>query len=159
MRTVTPGALQAMFAQETAAIFCGAVVVSHPDLPDPAYFVANTQNIQFLGDTYLAVPFDLILSPDNEASPPQAKLIMDNVDRALVSAVRALQEPPSIDLSVLRIDENNSITREMGPMPFSLLSVNADGQRMELTLGYSFDLLNEPSMRHRFTPQTSPGLF
>lgn len=148
-----------MFAQETAAIFCGAVVVDHPDLPTPAYFVANTQNIQFLGDTYLAVPFDLILSPDNEASPPQAKLIMDNVDRQLVSAVRALREPPSMQLSVLRIDAANSITREFGPMPFSVTSVSADAQRMELTLGYNFDLLNEPSMKLRFTPQAAPGLF
>lgn len=159
MRTVSAGALQAMLSESTAAVFCGAVVVSHPELPAPVYLVANTQAVQHAGDTYQAVPFQLILSPDNESSPPQARIILDNVDRMLVSAVRALQDPPAIDLSVFRIDQNNLVTRELGPMPFHVLHVTADAQRMELTLGYNFDLLNEPAMRYRFTPSLAPGLF
>jgi hypothetical protein len=159
MRSVTPGALQSMFAQETAAVFCGAIVVEHQDLPSPMFFVSNSQNVAFNGDTYLAVPFQLILSPDTEASPPQAKVILDNVERQLVSAVRALQEPPSMELSVFRIDAANLVTRELGPMPFHVLSVTADAQTMEFTLGYNFDLLNEPAMKLRFTPQLAPGLF
>jgi len=158
-RTISAAGLQSLFAQETACAWIPAVTVTHADLPATLRFAANTQNLVYGGNTYLACPFELYLAADTEESVSQAKIKIDNVSRDIVQAVRSTDSSPTVTLEVFRVDSSGVVTREYGPNALSLLSVQADALVVEGTLGYEADWLNEAAVHDRFVPSLAPGLF
>lgn len=163
MRNVSLQGLQSLLAEETASVWCfGVSFHPSPDDPvqyDPSYFVANTQNITFSGQEYIALPFEVTLAADNEESPPQAKLRIDNVSRELSEAVRRTSYAPLVYIRVFRIDAGGEIHLELGPSKFTLLAATVNALTVEGTLGYSNDFLNEPASHSKFTPSIAPALF
>jgi hypothetical protein len=163
MRNVSLQGLQSLVAEETASVWVFAISI-HPNDDDPNqyepnYFVANTQDVTFANQMYLALPFELSLAADNEESAPQARLKIDNVSRLLSEAVRQTNFAPTIYVRLFRIDENNVVHLELGPSRFNLLSASVNAQTVEGVLGYSNDFLNEPASHAKFTPSVAPALF
>jgi hypothetical protein len=158
-RTISASGLQSLFAQETESVWLPAVTVAHTDLPATLRFVANTQDIVYGGNTYLACPFELTIAPDNEESVPQARIRIDNVSQDITVAVRSTDTSPTITLEIFRVDSGGVVTREYGPHSYDLLTVNADALVVEGVVGYEHDFLNEQATADRFVPSLAPGLF
>lgn len=159
MRTVTLQGLQSMFAETSGAAWLPAATITHEDLPDTIRVVANTEPITYAGNEYLGCPFELYLAADTEQSVTQAKIKIDNVSNDISMAIRAPSTSPSIDLEIFRVDPNGTVTREVGPDHYLLLSAKVDAAVAEGTLGFEADFLNEPATCDRFTPSVAPGLF
>lgn len=159
MRNISPAGLQALLASESDSLILPAITIQHPSLPADIRLVADTQDQTLEGFVYLGCPFRLYLATDNEDTAPTARIAVDNVDRQLVSAIRSATTNPDCLLEVWRVPPTGTAVREAGPMRFTLMSVTVDAQKIEGTLGYKTDVLNEPATNDRFTPQLAPGLF
>jgi hypothetical protein len=161
MRSLTLEGVQSLFAQDTASVWLPALTFAPPEgeAGDVLRVVSNMVDIEYEGNTYVACPFELSLANDSEEAAPQVQVRVDNVSQDLTRAVREASGSPIVVLEVFRVNPAGTVTREMGPAEFSLLSVTVDTLLVEGSLGYQTDVLNEPAVVHRFTPNVAPGLF
>lgn len=158
MRAITLSGLQSLMAQETDHSWHCAISISGPGMAT-VRAIQNTVDVVYGAFTYLACPFELTLAQDSEDSVPQATIRVDNVSRDLITAIRTAEYSPDVDLEIFRIDAAGAVTREVGPMRFSLLSTKADAMVIEGALGYLTDFLNESATKDRFVPSIARALF
>jgi len=156
-RTVSSIAKAAVFAQQTGEAFLMLIALTHPDLPTPIRVTSDGVQTVSGGETYLPCPFNITLPSETDESPPEIRLVIDNVDRSLVQSIRALGgDPLGVRLEVVLASTPNVI--EAGPFDFSMRDVQYDAAAIEGTLKYD-DFLNEPYPGDRFTPSTARSLF
>ncbi len=158
MRNLSLAGLQSLMAQETEHSWHCAISISGPSMLT-VRAIQNTVDVVYGAFTYLACPFELVLAQDSEEQVPQATIRVDNVSRDLIAAIRSAEYSPDVDLEIFRIDAAGTVTREIGPMRFSLLQAKADALVIEGTLGYLTDFLNESATKDRFVPTIARALF
>lgn len=153
---VSVAARAAMFAQETGEAFLILLRIDHPDFGAPIRVVNNTVNVTHDGDEFIGYPFDLILPDSEEDREVAARLTIDNVSREIAQAVRAAEDPPTADISVVRAAAPDDI--EVALPTFTLRNVNWDALTLsgDLVLG---DITTEPYPAHFFDPGRFPALF
>lgn len=156
MRNLSLPALQATFAQETGEVFLMCLTISGAGLAQPIRLVNDMQDLNRAAGLFQAFPFELALPQDLEDQLPQVRLSVDNVDRQIVRAVRALTAPPTVTLEVVLASSPDTV--EAGPFAMTLRLADYDAGTVSGMLGYE-DMLNEPFPKDTFTPNNSPGLF
>lgn len=155
-RTVSSVFRSAAFAQQTDQIYLILVVINHASLAQPIRVVNNFSNITSNGNEYIGCPFDLELPGDSEEALPGASIIICNVDRQIVQAVRSVTGPPTITISVILASSPNTV--EAGPYSMILREANYDTMSVSGNI-VSEDVLNESYPGDSFTPGNFPGLF
>lgn len=157
-RYLTPAMLQAMLAEETEHVPLCLLKISHASLTDDIRIVANTENIIFESEEYEALMFELALPDDND-NVPVTKVRVDNVSQEIVLAVRAIQSPPDMQMTIVRVDEVGAVHKEIGPLTFRMNDAEWDALVVSASLGYEADYLNELAIKDHFDPTIFPGLF
>lgn len=155
MRTVSPTALQAMLAQETAEVFLVFLQISHSAF-GTLRLVHNTQSVTRADGTYDPYPMRILLPDQRSDQIPEVQIIVDNVDRMVLEKIRTLDGIPSVTMDVALASSPDTL--EAGPFNFSLLNVTYDALAITGKLGYEDDLLNQPVPSTIYTPTNSPGL-
>ncbi len=158
-RTISPEGLKAILAERTGDVICEAITIIHESLAEPVRLVSNTEPIEYGGHTYQPFPLRITLAPDVEDYMPVVQVVIDNIHRDLIANIRSWDSPPDVGLEVFRIDTDRKLTREIGADMFSLRSVVWDAHVIQAWLAYEYDVLNEPAVKDRFTPNIAPGLF
>lgn len=156
MSQASLNALHAMLSDSTDEVFLACVTLDHASMT-PIRVVNNTQNLTRAAGEFLAFPFEIELPADGEDAVVQVQLRIDNVDRQIVQALRALDSAPSVTLEVVLASSPDTV--EGGPFEFALKSADYNAIVVTGTLGYEDELLNEPYPGDTFTPTNSPGLF
>ena len=159
MRTLTLEALQAVFAQDTGEVFVFGIRVYHPDWLEDVYLVADSDDMEFEGNTYKAFTFTIPMLPQQESTIPTVTLKIDNITLELMEFLRSVESNIKVDLSLFRRSGNGDVSREIGAMVLSGAGFTANASTVSITLTMSVDYLNEPACKDRFTPTTAPGLF
>lgn len=158
-RDVSLDFIAAVNAQETDEAFIILVTIEHPDLPEPIYLNNSGANLVSRGHTFLALPFQPTLVEDSDDRPPQAKLIMDNLDRTLVVALReaaAGGDAPVVALEVVKASDPDLV--EAAFTDFEIREITYNTLTIEATLTLE-SLFQEPACGYSFTPTHFPGLF
>jgi len=139
------------------------ITMENVDLPEPLRLCNNGVSVlSNRGDpsgpsyTYLACPIQPTISDDSEDRPPQAKLVLDNIDRRLVAAVRAITSPLLATLELVRITNPNAVEARF--TDFQLKEVTYNALTIEGTLTLE-GLFSEPAIGFSYTPSYFPGLF
>jgi hypothetical protein len=132
------------------------VTVEHEELAELHHLTNAPTEIMSRDIPFLPMPMEITLSEDSEDRPPQAKLVMANVDRRLVAALRSTNQPCSIMLEVVRISDPNYV--EASFADFSMRDVQYDALTIEGTLSLE-GMFEEPAIDYCFTPSFAPGLF
>lgn len=101
MRTLSNPALAAMTAQETDAVFLCLVTITHADLEHPIRVVNNIENITSRGDTFVALPFAISLPEEGGETLGVARLVVDNIDQQIVTALRTIMSPPTVMIEII----------------------------------------------------------
>jgi hypothetical protein len=156
VRAVSTVLKAALFGPETGEAFLILLEISHPDLAAPIRAVNNTTDVTSGGNLYTATAFDIQLPDDTSEKPPQVTLSICNVDRSILIAIAEIITPPTVTISVIAASTPDVI--EVGPLTFTLLSVEYDALVIRGTLGFA-PILNEPFPADSFTPDLFPGLF
>lgn len=155
-RTLSTAALKAILAQQTGEAFLVFLRLDHPSLTQPIRVVNDGVDHVVDGLTWVGFPFEAAIPSESEDSLPTVKLVIDNVDRSIVQAVRQLTSPPTISIHVALASSPPTI--EAGPYEFTLRNVAYDALTVSGDLRFE-DVLNEPCPGDMMTPTTFPGLF
>jgi Domain of unknown function (DUF1833) len=153
---VSTAARQAMFAQETGEAFLILLTIDHPDFTAPIRVVNNTVNVTSGGQEYFAYPFDLTLPDSDHDKDIVAHLSIDNVSREITEAIRDADEPPTVEIAVIRAAAPDA--HEISLPTFTLRDVNWDALTISGELVLS-DITFEPYPAYVFDPNRFPGLF
>lgn len=105
---------------------------------------------------YLPFAFEIAPPDEREDAAIPVELRIDNVDRRIVSAIRAITTAPVVTMRVVLASQPE--VTEVGPYVFALRKLNYDAQAVVGTLELE-DMLREPIPGHSFTPTDFPGLF
>ena len=155
-RSVTNAFIAACNAQETGECFIVLVTIDHEGLIEPIRLNTSGENQVSRGETYLACPIQPALSQDSDDRPPQARLVMDNIDRTIVAAVREIATPPTVTLELVRASEMDAVEASFEGFEMREVSYNALTIEGTLTLE---GLFQEPAIAYTFSPSYFPGLF
>jgi hypothetical protein len=162
MRSLSAPARQAAFAQETGEAFVALLIIDHPTLDAPLRFVNNMEDVySTVGGVaepqqYFGCPFTVNLPEERDDQLPTVTLSIDNVDQAIVAAIRGLTGAPTLTLYIVLASSPNVI--EAGPFVFQLTRAQYTAETVSGQLSFP-DVLNEPFPWRAFTPNDWPGVF
>ena len=149
-----------MFAQETGEVFLILLVIDHPTLANPLRFVNNNVNVvandNGIPREFIAYPFDLILPDSDDDRDIIGHLTIDNVSREITETIRSIDEPPTVEVRVIRAAAPN--TSEVILPLFTLRDVTWDALAISGELVLS-DITTAPYPAYVFDPGRFPGLF
>jgi len=167
-RSVSVAARQAMYDQSTEEVFVILLQISNEDDPsNPIRTALDSQNLDSKitvddVDTY-STPvtfaggfFGIDLPEESGESVSSVRLTVDNVDRAIVTAIRNASEPPEVRMWVVLRSSPDIV--EAGPYFFILESADYDAQSVSGDLSFE-DITGRRYPKHEFTPYLVPGLF
>jgi hypothetical protein len=155
-RDVSAAFIAACNAAETSEGFYVLITIDADELPDSIRLNNSGTTFVSRGNTFYAFPIQVTLSDDSEDSPPQAKLIIDNIDRTMVAAMRSISTPCTVMLEVVKHSDLN--TPEAVLTDFQIREVTYNALTIEGTLSLEA-LFSEPAVAYDFTPTYFPGLF
>lgn len=138
-RKLSPLAISSALAQQTGSAWLFLVEIMHPDIPESIKWVNNTEPIISNGQEYEPYPFTLELAIDDEANLPEVRMLLDNVERALIALSRASEIAPEFIIRLVLSDTPDVVEIEV--VGLTLLDISYDAFQMTGTL-YADDLLN-----------------
>ena len=156
MRSLSSAAKAAIYAQETGEEFIILLTIDHTDLSAPIRVAGARTDVVSRGDTYLAFPFQIDLPQERDDEPPRVNLVIDNVDRQIVTAVRTMSSAPTVTMEVILASAPDTV--EAGSFEFTLKRVRYDRLVVSGEVSYE-DILDEQFPGGRFVPANFPALF
>lgn len=157
MRQVSPAALQAMFAQQTAEVFIPCLVIDHPSFAAPIRLAYDTAALVRAAGTYLPFAFEVTLPDQRDDQLPQVKITIDNTDLSVAQAIRSISGQPTVTLDVVLASQPDTI--EAGPFYFVLSDAQADANTITGTLAYEEDIFSQQVPGQTYLPTNSPGMY
>ncbi|MBR9764815.1 MAG: DUF1833 domain-containing protein [Rhodobacteraceae bacterium] len=166
-RTLPPAARQDLEAAQGEYAYLGFLTIRHSRLDAPLRLVSDHFRYVYDGDLYIGLPFEWTVVTDNDR-PPEARLVVQNVDRRIGRALRQLNERAQLSLVILSsgdFDLSQDPRQEIGTAAivyayahFELSGIEANvievSGRVEL-----YDPSSEPFPVVRATEDRCPGLF
>lgn len=162
MRSISPTALRAMLAQETAEVFLICLTITHESFGAPYYLVNDfnplIRTISSVSTAFQPFAFDVNLPNEQDDQLPQVTISIDNIDNEILRAIRTIGGTrPAIKLEVVTASLPDTV--EAGPFDFNILSINYSDASIQGTIGFQDDLLNTAFPADTYTPTNSKGLF
>lgn len=155
-RTLSLAATRSLTAPESAEIWLVLLTIEADGLAEPIRVVNDRLPLLSRGSEYVAYPFEIELPADDPESVPRVVLRIDNVDRAIVLALRAVAAPPSVTIEVVRRAAPDEV--EAGPFKMTLAEARYSAEAVEAELVFE-DVLNLAFPGGVYTPADYPGLF
>jgi Domain of unknown function (DUF1833) len=164
-RSLSLRALAALYAQETGEVVVYLATISHPALANPIrvssdYLPGGAPTVS-RGNSFAFYPFDAAFPTDRSDQPPKAKIIFDNIDRAVTAAIRSIpaaqlpNTPPSLLLEIVLASTPDVVEVSFD---FQMLTVEYDALTITAELGFEL-YLQESFPGDLFTPGNTPGVF
>jgi len=132
--------------------------IDHVNLSSPIYVAGNVENIIFGGHTYVGYDFKIALPVDDADSPPVMSITIENIDRAIVEAIRIINTPAAVTVTFIRYDPGGNHVVELAFPPFKGRSASYEAKNvtMDITLE---SFLAEPFPGGTFSPADFPSAF
>jgi hypothetical protein len=143
-------------ARETGEVFLFLLDLAHPSM-ETMHFVNDKVDLVVGLVTYTAFPFDVVLPDDREDEITRIQLAIDNIDLHVVEAVRSIDTPATVTLSLVRAAEPTVLLA--GPVNCSLRNVVVNELTVSGDLAPWEDMMNEPYPKDVFDPARFPALF
>lgn len=165
MRNVSTEFKAAVFSESTEEVFIALLTLSHPSFPDDIRLTsdpmevlptAGVRGVISRGLEYVFLPFMLTLPGQDDTGIARASIVIDNVDRQTLAAVRLADSAVKVGFEIVLSSDVD--VPEMVAADFVLEKIKYDALTVsgEITVE-NFDL--EPFPFQRFTPSNYPGIF
>jgi Domain of unknown function (DUF1833) len=152
---VTAAAQAAVNASSTDVAFWFLLTIT-PGGQEPIRFVNNREMVSSRGEIFQPYPFTVVLPTDDDQKVPSVRLVIDNVDRAIVEAIRGQSTPPAVKLEVVTSTYPDIVERTIDFL--YLRSVDYDALTITGTLE-ARGILNQRFPRESYTASLYPGIF
>ena len=120
------------------------------------YLVNNTVDITSRGNSYIAFPMKITMSPDDGQSARNARIVFDNVSLELIDEIRSVTTPIDVKIEAVLASDPDIVEIDIGELKLANISYNA--QSISASLVYD-DFLNTELTSESYTPTFYPGLF
>lgn len=154
--TTSASVRAALYAPSTDKVLVDLVTIEHEDLVTPIRVCTDAVSITSRGNVYQHLPIALAMPDDVESGQPRIPLILDNVSRDLVIALRGIQTPPVVTVETIVASAPDVV--ELGPMVYTAEEVEIGLYEVRLNLALEA-LQNEPYPAPIFSPVHFPLLF
>jgi hypothetical protein len=146
------------YVESTGDTVISLITIDHDTLGEPLRFARNSTAVVHSGETYEPFDFDIkIPQITGDGTFTQTKLIIDTVDQRMVTALRSVTTPLSIEHKFVLLSDSDAITH--GPFLYEVRGEQTyDAQRMELVLTFQ-PVLEEQCPWKRLSPSRAPGLY
>ena len=137
-RAVSAPFLSAAMAQETSEGLVILLTISHADIAVPIRVSSTLESFLSNGQTYIPNQFLVNMPTDDAETLDELELQVQNVVREIVAGVRIItpgSAPPQVVMRVVTVSQPDEV--EVGPLTFSLRSVQYTRQVVTGTLGYA----------------------
>lgn len=108
------------------------------------------------GDTYLPYPFAITLPPDDLDTMPLIELMIDNIDRSILTTLRGLTGPLDARIMIVLASDPDVVEVDLPDFILSQVTYNDKTIRGSISVNMFQD---EPFPGDSFMPNTFPGLF
>lgn len=103
-RTITRALRRQLDLQASGEAIIAMLTITHADLATPIRVAGDGAGYVFQGETYVGFPFKFALLTDEEAAP-RCQIEVQNVDRKIGDALRALTSPARLRLDLVAASE------------------------------------------------------
>lgn len=160
--------LRAAYAEDTGSVIILLMTVSHPDWDtdilistDPTKRVLETSADVFYGTIsrnkrFMFVPLMITLPDETEEGPLRMRITLDNVSRELISIIRNISSPPSVNVELVISDDVDTVLASWPEFLLVNVEYNAETISGDLVIE---TLVYEPFPAGTFTPSEFPSLF
>lgn len=148
--------MRAAKAQQTDEAFGILVTIEHEDLPAPLRLNNLGANIISRGETYVHCPMQPTILDDDPDRPPQALLLMSNIDRTIIAALRSTIKPSNVTMEVIRASEPDYLEASMTNL--EMRTVEYDGLLIQGNLSPR-KIKSQPAIDYTYGPGMFPGLY
>lgn len=156
MPTLSDLAKQSINAAQTGEVWLILLTISHAAISPSIRVVNNNEDIVSRGNTFLAFPFELALPQESGEQLTTIGLQIDNVDRQIVAALRAITTAPTVEVEVILADYPDTV--EIGPYTMSMVEASYNALTVSGVLVLE-DILNRLIPSESFDPTLYPSLF
>jgi len=132
------------------------LTISHPDMPIPIRVSSDGVDTLSRGNTFIHFPFDIVFPNQTQENRPRGRLQIDNVDQTVITAIRSLNSPLTVDIEI--VTSNDPDTVEVLFPQFTLENIDYDALTISAELGVE-NLFSEPYPAGSFDPARFPGIF
>lgn len=154
-RGLSSAAKAELYAANCTGVWLVLLTVEHATFGATIRLVNDRQSVTSGGDVYTPMAFRPSLPPDRDG-PARAVVVVDNVDRALIAAVRAITTPATVTMELIRRSAPDTI---VASWPYLRL-VGATIDAGQITFELAPDaVLDESYPGTDFTPLGFPAGF
>jgi hypothetical protein len=125
---------QAFYAAETDDDTLTCVLIEHAALSEPIRVVHGFDNIVHLGEVYSAAAFRATLPEQDDKMSPRCTIVVENIDREMVPAVRAASGVPT--MTIFEVLQSDPDTIEDIYPEMDVLEVEYDSAQISIDAGY-----------------------
>jgi hypothetical protein len=156
VRNVSLSYRRAVNAQQTGEGIYVLVTIDHGDLPEPIYLNNSGANLESRGITFLACFMQVTILDDDPDKSPQAKLIISNIDRRMVDALRSTVVPCQITLEIVLDSSLDTVEASMTNL--EMRDINYDAMMIQGNLT-PLKIRSRQAIDYLCTPSSCPGLW
>lgn len=138
----------------------GALVLlelSAPSFAEVVRIANDTRNWESGGQMYIGFPFAFKLPDDTSGQAPRAVLVIDNTGREITADLEALQ-PGDVVTGTMKVTDREDPDDIYMEMQLPMMGVQLTQAAATAQLGVD-PLMRQQSVRLRYTPHTSPGIY
>ena len=149
--------IAAALSQTVDQTFVFLLEINYGEEQQNLRFAANYTDITHNGEVYIAKPFRFTMPTDSATRPPQARLVIEDINRVLAAQFRPTEKPPELTLTFIRVEEPDVVEGVVRDLLLKNMSISVEGV---LSCDVVWDsLVAEPYPIHRYDPALFPGLF
>lgn len=159
---LSPDATKAVQERDINEVFLTALDISHEDMAENLHVINNTENLQRLGKTYIALPFNVDLPDEGGDDMPRVDLTLANYtdeegNNPVSDAIEKVSSSPQFTLSVFSASRPD--VTEFGPLRLELMDASYDQGDVRGTLAVDPHLTREPHPKDSFDASIAPNIF
>lgn len=133
------------------------LTITGAGIAEPIRLVDDTRNLVSNGETFIGLPFEMVLPKEAAKEVPRVQLRIDNVGRELIAVFEALEPGAELTATVGVIYRSEPDTVYRG-FTAPLSGIRANVFTVTATVGAG-EQLRRAVVNIRFDPFTAPGLF
>lgn len=125
MRRNIPSSLRRVLdLQESGEAIIGFLTISHASLATSIRVAGDGVDYLWLGETWIGFPFKFALLSDGEGAP-RTQIEVQNVDRKIGDALRAITSPARVQIDILAASEFDQGADPRAPLGTPLVAYSA----------------------------------
>lgn len=128
-RPISGALKRALLKQESGEAIIAFLAISHVDLAEPIRVASDGVDYSWQGEAWTGFPFKMQILSDDEGAP-KCQIEVQNVDRKIGDALRALSTPPRLRLDLVAASEFDQTADPRAPIGTPPVEYSANHLRL-----------------------------